>query len=69
MWGFFIFTEKRGKIDYKDMRALSDEIYAQIVKLLLTDEKVKLFQQLLLAPKIQPENEPAEKENKDNGNQ
>ena len=51
------------------MRALSDELYAQIVKLLLTDEKVKLFQQLLLAPKIQPENEPAEKEIKDNGNQ
>ena len=53
------------------MRALDDTLYAQIVKLLLTDEKVKLFQQLLLAPKIQPEEtEPAEKkEITENGNQ
>jgi hypothetical protein len=51
------------------MRILSDELYAQLVKLLLTDEKVKLFQQLLLAPKTQPETEPAEKEITENGNQ
>lgn len=51
------------------MRIINDELYAQIVKLLLTDEKVKLFQQLLLAPKTQPENEPVKEELKENGNQ
>lgn len=36
------------------MRIISDELYAKIIKILAEDEKVAVFQQLLLAPKAEP---------------
>lgn len=32
------------------MRIISDELYAALVKSLLQDEKVRMFQQLIMAP-------------------
>ena len=48
--------------DYKDMRIISDELFARLVKELAKDEKVAIFQQLLLSPK-KDETAPAEEEN------
>lgn len=49
------------KNDYKDMRIIDDETYAQIVALLAQDPKVALFQKLLLSKKAEPaENQPDE---------
>lgn len=49
------------KNDYKDMRIIDDETYAQIVALLAQDPKVVLFQKLLLSQKAEPaENQPDE---------
>ncbi len=40
------------------MRIISDELYARLVKLLAQDEKVAVFQQLLLSQKAEPTDEP-----------
>lgn len=49
------------KNDYKSMRIIDDETYAQIVALLAQDPKVALFQKLLLSQKAEPaENQPDE---------
>ena len=49
------------KNDYKSMRIIDDETYAQIIKLLAQDPKVALFQKLLLSQKAEPaENQPDE---------
>lgn len=54
-------TEIAKKNDYKDMRIIDDETYAQIVTLLAQDPKVALFQKLLLSQKAEPaENQPDE---------
>lgn len=43
------------------MRIIDDETYAQILKLMLQDPKVALFQKLILAGKAEPaENKPDE---------
>lgn len=44
------------------MRIISDELFARLVKELAKDEKVAIFQQLLLSPK-KDETAPAEEEN------
>lgn len=36
------------------MRIITDELYARIIKLLVQDEKVAIFQQLLLTQKAEP---------------
>ena len=36
------------------MRIISDELYARLVKILAQDEKVAVFQQLLLSQKAEP---------------
>ena len=46
--------ENRKKNDYKYMRIIDDETYAQIIKLLAQDPKVALFQKLLLSQKAEP---------------
>lgn len=46
--------ENRKKNDYKSMRIIDDETYAQIIKLLAQDPKVALFQKLLLSQKAEP---------------
>jgi len=50
------------KNDYKHMsRIINDELYARLVKILAQDEKVAVFQQLVLAPKAElTETAPAE---------
>ena len=49
------------KNDYKSMRIIDDETYAQIIKVLAQDPKVALFQKLLLSQKAEPaENQPDE---------
>ncbi len=63
---FFLLSDKAQKTkknDYKDMRIIDDETYAQIVKLLAQDSKVALFQKLLLSEKVdqEPAEKPAEK--------
>lgn len=41
------------------MRIITDELYAQLVKILAQDEKVAAFQQLIMSKKAEPaENEP-----------
>lgn len=42
------------KNDYKDMRIIDDETYAQIIKILAQEPKVALFQKLLLSQKAEP---------------
>lgn len=43
------------------MRIIDDETYASIIKILAQDEKVALFQKLLLSKKAEPaENQPDE---------
>lgn len=57
----FLLPENSKKNDYKDMRVIDDETYAQIVALLAQDPKVALFQKLILSPKTEPvENKPDE---------
>ena len=43
----------RLKNDYKRMRILSDELYARVIKKLLQNEDVALFQALVMAPKAE----------------
>jgi len=43
------------KNDYNDMRLISDELHARLVQILAQDEKVKAFQQLLLAKHAEPD--------------
>lgn len=40
------------------MRIISDELYARLVKVLAQDEKVAVFQQLLLSQKAEPTDDP-----------
>ena len=42
------------KNDYKGMRIIDDETYAQIIKILAQDQKVALFQKLILSQKAEP---------------
>ena len=60
MWGFFIFTENPAKNDYNNMRLIDDTTYAELIKTLQDDPKVKLFQKLVLAPKAEPGDKPDE---------
>ena len=54
-------SEITKKNDYKSMRIIDDETYAQIIKLLAQDPKVALFQKLILSQKAEPaENKPDE---------
>lgn len=39
--------------DYKDMRTITDELYARIVKHLMRNEEVAIFQELLLSQKTE----------------
>ena len=48
----------RRKYDYIHMRIIRDELYARLVKILAQDEKVAVFQQLLLSQKAEPTDEP-----------
>lgn len=47
------------------MRIISDELYTQLVKILAQDEKVAVFQQLLLSPKAEPAKEKQPAKNKE----
>ena len=50
------------------MRIISDELYAKLVQQLAADEKVKIFQQLILAKKIEAtDDKKNESEAKENG--
>lgn len=52
------------------MRIITDELYARLVKVLAQDEKVAVFQQLLLSQKAEPTEAADEikiSEDKDNG--
>ena len=52
------------------MRIITDELYARLVKVLAQDEKVAVFQQLLLSQKAEPTDAPDEikiNEVKENG--
>ena len=40
------------------MRIISDELYARLVKVLAQDEKVAVFQQLILSQKAEPTDAP-----------
>ena len=52
------------KNDYNYMsRIIDDGLYAEIVRILTDDPKVKVFQQLILAPKAEPAEPPAPAEN------
>jgi hypothetical protein len=42
------------------MRIISDELYAYLVKVLAQDEKVAVFQQLILAQRAEPAEKPDE---------
>ena len=67
---YFKFTQNPAKNDYKSMRVIDDETFAQIIKMLQDDPKVKLFQKLVLAPKTEPGEQPDEikvSEVKENG--
>lgn len=46
----FLFNRKN---DYNNMRILSDELYARVIKKLLQNEDVALFQSLVMAPKAE----------------
>ena len=65
--GFFI-SQTRPANDYNNMRIISDELYAKLVQQLAADEKVKIFQQLILAKKIEAtDDKKNESEAKENG--
>ena len=52
------------------MRIITDELYARLVKVLAQDEKIAVFQQLILSQKAEPTEAADEitvKEVKDNG--
>ena len=53
----FLFPRKN---DYIGMRIISDELYAHLVKVLAQDEKVAVFQQLILAQRAEPAEKPDE---------
>ena len=42
------------------MRIISDELYARLVKILSQDEKVAVFNQLILSKKAEPGDQPDE---------
>ncbi len=42
------------------MRIISDKLYADIMRVLMQDEKVAIFQQLALAEKAEPTDKPDE---------
>ncbi|WP_187107385.1 hypothetical protein [Treponema pectinovorum] len=46
------------------MKAITDELYTNLIKVLAEEPKVAIFQQLLLAEKIPDENEENPKEQK-----
>jgi len=46
--------ENPQKNDYNRMRVITDELFAKLVKLLLQDEKVATYQQLILSQKAEP---------------
>ena len=67
---FFYLTLKPRKNDYKSMRVIDDATFAELIKMLADDPKVKLFQKLVLAPKAEPGEQPDEitqSEVKENG--
>lgn len=41
------------KDNYNSMRVITDELHAALIKLLAADEKVQIFQQLVLAQKLE----------------
>ena len=44
--------------DYKGMRIITDELYAALIAHLATDEKVSLFQKLLLSKQAEDNDTP-----------
>lgn len=42
------------------MRIIDDKLYAELVRILSDDPKVKVFQQLILAPTAEPTAQPDE---------
>jgi len=42
------------------MRIIDDKLYSELVKVLAEDPKVKVFQQLILAPKAEATDKPGE---------
>ena len=48
------------KYDYNGMRFIDDVLYAELVKILSEDAKVRAFQKLVLAPKAEPTDKPDE---------
>jgi hypothetical protein len=53
-------TKTPRKNDYKSMRIIEDKLYAELVRILSDDPKVKVFQQLILAPTAEPTAQPDE---------
>lgn len=47
------------------MKAISDELYAKLVKILAQDEKVAAFKELVMAPTIEQPEENKESEEKE----
>lgn len=43
--------------DYKGMRVITDDVYAALIAYLLKDEKVAIFQQLLLSKSMRQDDE------------
>ena len=57
----FKFTQNPAKNDYNSMaRLIDDATFAELIKMLQDEPKVKLFQKLVLAPKAEPGDEPDE---------
>ena len=42
------------------MRIIDDKLYSELIKVLAEDPKVKVFQQLVLAPKAEATDKPGE---------
>ena len=57
---FFYLPKTARKYDYKYMRIIDDALYAELVKILTEDAKVKAFQKLILAPTAEPTAQPDE---------
>ena len=57
---YFVFTQNPVKNDYNNMRIIDDQTFAEIIKMLTDDPKVKLFQKLVLSPKAEPGDKPDE---------
>lgn len=49
------------------MRILSDELYARVIKVLMQDENVALFQELVMAPKAEPTDDETKIKEVENG--